>query len=398
MDQPVPRDTPHPGGLIDGVQDHTASRLESIGRFAGGIAHDFNNLLSVILTYGEFIRGEVPAGSTAHEDVLEILDATRRATALTRQLLAYSRGRAIEPRVLRLKPLIEDMHRLLQRIIGEDIELEMMIERGLWRVRMDASQFEQLVLNLAANARDAMPSGGKLRIEAANTMLTAQPGRARYGTSPGAYVQIRVEDTGIGMTDEVVRRIFEPFFTTKAADQGTGLGLATAFSVVKQAGGTIHVDSAPGCGTRFDILLPRCRRKRRASRVQTGEFDLGGHQRVLLVEDERPVRESIARLLGQSGYSVAQAENGVAALEALGRSTSEPFDLLVTDVVMPQMSGPELVRKVRKISPDLPVVFMTGYSTEALQRHGVHADEMVMHKPIAAKKLLKQVRSALLAA
>ena len=380
-----------------GLGNPTSQRMEAIGQFAGGIAHDFNNLLSVILTYSSFVRDALPAGEQARQDIEEVLDAARRATSLTQQLLAFSKGRPLQPRVLRLKPLILDMQRLLRRLIGEHIALFVRVEQPLWTVRMDASQLEQLLMNLAANARDAMPHGGELRIDVQNYLHDPGSPTGRFQTGPGEYVRIRVADTGHGMDAATQQRVFEPFFSTKG-DGGTGLGLATCFAIVKQHEGAIHVRSTPGQGTVFEVLLPRSHRQRRASRVQTGEFELGSNQRILVVEDERPVRESVVRILGSSGYHVVQAGDGIEALEAFSARHAPDIDLVVTDVVMPRMSGPELIRRLRARAPLLPALFVTGHAPDARRRLGLLDTDTVMEKPIQPRRLLKRVQEALSAA
>jgi CheY-like chemotaxis protein/nitrogen-specific signal transduction histidine kinase len=368
-----------------------AERLETVGQLAGGIAHDFNNLLAVIANYAGFLAQTVEPGSRAAEDVEQILAASRGANELTRRLLLFSRRRAGNPEVVDLTTVVADTQQLLERALGEQVELRTVVEPGLWSVLADRSQLEQVVMNLAINARDAMPDGGALRIEARNVRL-------RPGEVPGLdgeAVELLVADTGAGMPEEVLDRAFEPFFSTKPAAEGRGLGLATVYGIVRGAGGRVELRSGPGSGTAVIVHLPASHRPPDAGEVgEAAAAPAGEGECVLVVEDKEAVRVLTERILRDAGYAVRTASDGG---DALARYDADPdFDVLVTDVVMPGVSGQELADAVRERRPGLPVVFISGYTedhvVEDARRDGATA---FVEKPFSADELLRAVRAVL---
>ena len=371
-----------------------ARRLESVGQLAGGIAHDFNNILGVIMNYAEFVAGELEAGSQAREDVEEIRRAAERAAALTRQLLIFSRREVVKPEVLDLGSLYGDLENLLRRALGERVELSSRFADGLHSVEADPSQVEQVLVNLSVNARDAMPEGGRLMIEAENVELDDEYAYMHPDTAPGAYVRLKVSDTGIGMNADTVERIFEPFFTTK--DDGTGLGLATVYGIVTAAGGRIDVYSEPGMGTTVKIHLPATANGP-AQPQAAGDADTSGRgEVVLVVEDEPDVRRMAERILTKGGYSVIGTSHGGDALEVCKRGEQQ-IDLLLTDVIMPEMLGTQLVEEVRGVRPELPVIYMSGYSHEVLAPQALTGDvsSAFIEKPFSALALQGVVRGLL---
>jgi PAS domain S-box-containing protein len=364
------------------IQLRQAQKMEAVGRLAGGIAHDFNNLLTAIAGYSEFlIDGLEDERLRRHAD--EIRKASARAASLTGQLLAFSRRQVLQPRVLDLNAVVSDMDMMLRRLIGEDVELVALLDPSLGSVRADPTQVEQVIVNLAVNARDAMPHGGALTVETANV-----------STSDGDFVELRMSDTGIGMTDEERQQLFDPFFTTK--EGGTGLGLATVYGIVEQSGGTIEVDSAPGVGSSFRIWLPRVVEDAEApASAPTRAEPSTGTETILLVEDEAVVRQLVAEILETSGYSVLQAADGPSALELLRRHTGA-LELLVTDVVMPGMSGPEVAHAVTSMRPGTQVLYTSGYTDQAIGHHGVlEPDVAFLQKPFSADDLTRKVRALL---
>jgi two-component system cell cycle sensor histidine kinase/response regulator CckA len=371
-------------------------RMEAIGKLAGGIAHDFNNVLSAIIGNAEFAKHSLPADSPAIEDLDELRVSADRAAALTRQLLAFSRRQVIEPIRVDVNELSRQTERMLARLLGEDIEIEQVLAKGLWAVEIDPSQLEQVLLNLAVNARDAMPKGGQLTIETQNVTLDDDYAREHPEVDAGDYVLLAVSDTGTGMSEEVRVRVFEPFFTTKPVGQGTGLGLATVYGIVKQAGGHIWVYSEPGKGTTFKIYLPRVDGDAQSlPGRRPSQRPVGGTERVLVVEDEAPVRRLLVRTLNGAGYTVIEAANGADALLKLSSADGQ-LDLLVTDVVMPQMGGRELAKKVLEKHPDLPVLYLSGYTENAIVHHGVlDAGLVFLQKPFTPEELLRRVRDVL---
>ncbi len=374
-----------------------AQKMEAVGRLAGGIAHDFNNLLMVIQGYADLLAERLPAGDSLHRNAEQIQMAAQRATSLTQQLLAFSRKQILAPKVLNIQSVVADMERILRRLIGEDIELETSSERDLWLVKGDRSQIEQVIMNLAVNARDAMPNGGRLTIETANVELDESFSKTPAVLAPGEYVMLAVTDNGIGMDSATQAHIFEPFFTTKEKGKGTGLGLATVYGIVKQTGGYIWVYSEPGRGTAFKIYFPRIEEETSATgRERPEKRSLPrGSEMVLLVEDEKGVRELAREYLEMSGYSVIEAENGTAALELAARHTG-PIHLLMTDVVMPGISGRELAERVTQIRPGIKVLYMSGYTDQSVVRHGIlQTDAVLLQKPFSLATLASKLSEML---
>jgi PAS domain S-box-containing protein len=373
-----------------------AQRVEAIGRLAGGIAHDFNNALSVVLTYATLVLQDLPEGEPARADILEIQRAGQRAARLTQQLLAFSRQQVLQPKVLDLNETLSGMRDMLQRLLGEDVELSLLAATDLGRVNVDPGQVEQIIMNLAVNARDAMPHGGKLTIETSNVELDAEYAAAHLGATPGRYVMLAVCDTGSGMDADTRSRIFEPFFTTKELGKGTGLGLSTVLGIVQQSGGSISVYSEVGVGTTFKVYLPRTDRDVEVTPSQLPPTaDGGGGETILLVEDEQQVREVASLILRRGGYKVLLAENGEQGL-AVAEEHGRGIDLLITDVVMPRMNGRQLVERLTPRWPDLKVLFMSGYTDDAIVHHGVLEEGVnFLQKPITPDALLKRVHEVL---
>jgi signal transduction histidine kinase/CheY-like chemotaxis protein len=371
-------------------------RLESVGQLAGGIAHDFNNILGVIINYAEFVGDELPSDSSAAEDVREIRRAAERAAALTRQLLIFSRREVVQPEQLDLREVVSQLENLLHRALGERVELDTRFGDELASVEADPGQIEQVLVNLAVNARDAMPDGGRLLIEVDNVELDEEYTYMHPDTEAGAYVRLKVSDTGIGMERETIQRAFEPFFTTKGKGEGTGLGLATVYGIVTGAGGRVDIYSEPGMGTTIKVHLPASSAAPRRSGGAGGERPSGNGEVVLVVEDEADVRRMAERILSKGGYSVIGTSGGEEALEVC-RDSDQPVDLLLTDVIMPGMLGTELVEQIRPIRPDLGVVFMSGYSHEVLAPEALAEENgtAFIEKPFNAGELLHVVRGVL---
>jgi signal transduction histidine kinase/CheY-like chemotaxis protein len=377
-------------------QFQQSQKLESIGRLAGGVAHDFNNILTVILSCAEQLEGDAVAGSASPEDVRELRSAADRARDLTRQLLAFARRQVIAPVVLDANALLRDSQKLLARVLGEDVDLQVELAPDLWAIRCDPAQLEQVVLNLAVNARDAMPRGGKLTIETANVVLDEGYARERSQVVPGPHVMIAVSDSGEGMTDEARAHVFEPFFTTKPPGQGTGLGLATVYGIVRQSGGHVWVYSERGRGTTFKLYFPRTdgTPERRAEPPRAA-VQPGGEETVLVVEDDAAVREVTVRALRAGGYRVLEAPGGDAAL-ALAATARPPVRLLVTDVVMPGMSGRQVAEALQARVPGLRVLFVSGYTQNTIVHHGVLDSGIeFLSKPFTPAALLARVRQVL---
>ena len=372
-------------------------RLEAVGRLAGGIAHDFNNLLTAILGYADSFRDRLSEGDPRQEDAAEIERLTSRAAELTRHLLAFSRGQVLRPASLDLNSVVRSTQGLLRRVIGEDIELKLSLAEPLGSIEADSGQIERVLMNLALNARDAMPGGGTLELRTLMTEVDEVCARARPGLTPGPYVMLAVSDTGVGMTEEIRRHIFEPFFTTKPPGQGTGLGLSTVYGVVRQSGGDISVYTEPGQGSTFKIFFPVRGRpiSPTAKPAQTPLADHGGSERVLLVEDEPPVREIVRRALSGAGYEVVMARDAQEALD-LGEARLGEIDLLLTDMILPGMSGRELVSALRTRRPELRVIIMSGYTGETYPAlESLPAGVGFLEKPFSLVDLRRKVREAL---
>jgi PAS domain S-box-containing protein len=373
-----------------------ARRLESVGQLAGGIAHDFNNILGVIMNYAEFVGDELPPDSKAFEDVEEIRRAAERAAALTRQLLIFSRREVVQPEQLDLREVVAQLENLLHRALGERVELATSFSEELSTVEADPGQIEQVLVNLAVNARDAMPDGGRLLIEVENVELDEEYTYMHPDTEAGPYVRLKVSDTGIGMEQETIQRAFEPFFTTKGKGEGTGLGLATVYGIVTGAGGRVDIYSEPGMGTTIKVHLPASSAAPSQGKARAGERPSGNGEVVLVVEDEADVRRMAERILSKGGYSVIGTSGGEEALEVC-RQTDQPIHLLLTDVIMPGMLGTELVEQVKTIRPDLGVIFMSGYSHQVLAPEALAEQNgtAFIEKPFNAGELLRAVRGLL---
>jgi two-component system cell cycle sensor histidine kinase/response regulator CckA len=371
-----------------------AQKMEAVGRLAGGIAHDFNNLLSVVLTYSEMLEADLEPGQM-RDDIGEIRKAGERAAALTRQLLLFSRQQVLQPVPLDLGATTRGMEKLLQRLLGEDVELVIRTAPSLGTVRADPSSIEQVLMNLAVNSRDAMPQGGTLTIEAENVELDPAFAALHVGAEPGSYVMVAVTDTGVGMDPQTKSRIFEPFFTTKDAGRGTGLGLSTVFGIAQQSDGHIWVYSEPGHGTTFKLYLPRIDAVPVAVGEHAASTEPTGTETILLVEDEDPVRAAAREILQRHGYTVLVARDGIEAL-AVAEAHPQPIQLLLTDVVMPRLGGPELATRLLPRRPGLRLLCMSGYTDDTVVRHGVLAAEIpYLQKPFTPAGLARRVREVL---
>ncbi|HEY4187014.1 MAG TPA: response regulator [Polyangia bacterium] len=372
-----------------------SQKMEAVGRLAGGIAHDFNNVLTVILTYGDTLLDELSPGEPMRLDVEEICKAGRRAADLTRQLLMFSRQQVIEPRVIDLNHVLKETDRMLQRIVGADIDLVSVLTPEIGRVRIDPGSMEQVIMNLVVNARDAMPTGGKLTLETADVMLDERYAGIHPDVKAGPYVMLAATDTGSGMDKATQARIFEPFYSTKGLGKGTGLGLATVFGIVRQAGGSIWVYSEVGRGTTFKIYLPRVTAEIDAVRPVQPVALRRGSETVLLVEDDEQVRVVTASILRKNGYQVLEASNAGAAL-LHSEQHAGAIDLLLTDVVMPQVSGPELARRLVTLRPAMKLLCMSGYTDDSILRHGIlEAHIAYLQKPLTPLRLMTKVRQVL---
>jgi PAS domain S-box-containing protein len=372
-------------------------KMETVGQLAGGIAHDFSNLLTVIKGYSQLSLSELKEGDPLKRNMEEVQRATERAMDLTRQLLAFSRRQVMDMKVLDLNAIITDLSRMLRCIIGEDIELITVLAEDLGRVKTDPGQIEQVILNLVVNARDAMPNGGTLTIETSNVELDEDYARTHIQVTPNRYIRLSVSDTGCGMTPEVMERIFEPLFTTKGKGKGTGLGLSTVYGIVKQSGGHIWAYSEPGQGSAFKIYLPKVEEEidRVSQRKETGHVSRG-NETVLLVEDDLSVRGLASRILREYGYTILEATDGGEAMRLGHDHLNEKIHLLLTDVVMPQMGGKELLKQFKALHPEIKVLFMSGYTDHAITHHpGFNPGEPFLGKPFSPTALARKVREVL---
>lgn len=372
-----------------------SQKMESIGRLAGGVAHDFNNMLCVILGYTELIKARLPVYDPLLQDLQAIEKAAFHSRDVTAQLLAFSRKQLIAPRSANLNDIISDAKKTIEPLIGEDVELQFYPGAGLWNILFDPAQIEQVLVNLAVNARDALPSGGKLIIKTVNISLDEARCREQSGLMPGDYVLLEVSDNGLGMDKETLAHIFEPFFTTKGVGEGTGLGLATVYGIVEQNGGFIRVSSEPGVGTTFKVYIPKGVEQERAPAKTDRKPVVSGTGTVLLVEDDAMVRGMTAEMLKSFGYTVLIANNSVDAL-SLCEKNRGPIDLLITDVVMPNMNGKELRDRIKIIRPGIKVLFMSGYTSNIIVHHGI-AEEGVqfIQKPFSLNDFARKIRHIL---
>ena len=378
------------------AQFRQAQKMESVGQLASGIAHDFNNLLTVINGMSELVLAQISPDDPMHADVQEIRRAGERAATLTRQLLAFSRQQILEPRVLNLNTVVAGMESLLRRLLGEDIDLVVVLTPDVGSVKADPGQIEQVITNLAVNARDAMPQGGRLTIETQNVEIDEAYAR-QHGEAvpPGSYVRLAVSDSGVGMDEATRARIFEPFFTTKGPGKGTGLGLSTVYGIVTQSHGFIWVDSEVGQGTSFKIYLPQVTEAAGTDRPRPTVVSSSGTETILLVEDSLGLRKLATRFLERAGYTVLRAASGEEALRLLERH-EEPVHLLLSDVVMPGMSGRLLAEQLAQIRPGMKVLYMSGYTSDTTVRHGVWEGKVnFLNKPFTAAALLRKVREVL---
>jgi PAS domain S-box-containing protein len=378
------------------AQLQQAQKLESVGRLAGGVAHDFNNLLSVILGNSEIALSELYDEHPLKEPLQEILEAANRARNLTRQLLAFSRKQVLEVHVVDVRGVVSGFEKLIRRMIGEDIELVLALGSRALSVKADAAQLEQVLMNLAVNARDAMPGGGTLRIATSATELDETYAADKFGVTPGAYVMISVSDTGTGMDDKTFEHLFEPFFTTKGLDRGTGLGLATSYGIVKQHGGNIWVYSEPGRGTVFKIYLPLAVEKEQpAAPVAAGPEPVAGPATILVVEDDQSVRKLACNILVAKGYRVLSARSAGDAVE-MAQTLDAPIHLLLTDIVMPGMNGPEVHHQIANLHPRIKVLYMSGYTADMIARQGIlNEGVQFIQKPFTVNLLLEKVAQVL---
>jgi CheY-like chemotaxis protein len=369
-----------------------ASRMEAMGQLSGGIAHDFNNLLTVILGHSEFLLKRQESAGVCRSRVEEIRKAAERGAWLTNQLLAYSRNQLLEPAILQINSVVEEMDGMLRCVLGEDIALELVVDPDLGWAKVDPGQLQQIVLNLAGNARDAMPKGGRLRIETLNVSIRSKTQKPQSFIAPGEYVGLVVQDTGIGLDEETRTRIFEPFFTTKEKGKGTGLGLATVYGIVKQSGGYIWVESQLGRGSSFHTLLPRVAPPPANTYPVQEQLDFrSGGETILLVEDDPGVRKMSAEVLRSAGYDVIVAPNAADALRLAGEYTAQ-IHLLLTDVVMPGMTGPELADRFSALFPRVQVLYMTGYTDDAMMHHGLRKQARhLLQKPFTHEALERSV-------
>ncbi len=377
-------------------QFHQAQKMEAIGRLAGGVAHDFNNLLTVISGYANFLKEGVKQDPRLVSHVHEIEKASDRATTLVRQLLAFSRKQIVRPKVLDLNGVVSDMENMLRRLIGEDVKLVTSLAPDLWSVETDPAQIDQIIMNLAVNARDAMPDGGSLTVETVNVEIGEEVSRLHLGKTPGPHVLLAVSDTGTGMDERTQAHMFEPFFTTKEEGKGTGLGLATVYGIVKQNRGSIFVYSEPGHGTTFKVYLPRAKGAAMPVAAASASPTVqGGSETVLVVEDNPQVRAFLCGALQAHGYRVLEAGRPSVAV-ALCEREAGGIDFMVTDVVMPEMSGHRLAQRLKTLCPKMKVLYVSGYTDDAIVRHGVLEPGLhFLQKPFSSEALAHRVREVL---
>jgi signal transduction histidine kinase/CheY-like chemotaxis protein len=379
------------------TQLRQAQKMEALGRLAGGVAHDFNNLLTVIRGHTELMLDRMKPGDPFFNSSTQVLKTSDRAVSLTRQMLAFSRMQVLQPKILDVNELVAEMSKLLRRLVREDIEFNMRLGDSLGRVKADPGQLEQVFLNLTVNASDAMPRGGKLTIETRNIVVEEGNSALHPSAASGSYVLVSVTDSGHGMDAATKSRIFEPFFTTKEPGKGTGLGLATVYGIVKQSGGSIHVESEPAQGSRFDIYLPVCNERLTENFQESHkEFNSGaGHRKtILIVEDEAEVRDLACEFLTSAGYSVLTAQDGQEALETVDR-LGKSIQVVLTDIVMPKMRGPELGSRLRAVLPHVKIIYMTGYIEQGELEAGILNDGLFLQKPFSREALISQVSRAL---
>jgi PAS domain S-box-containing protein len=375
-------------------QFRQAQKMEAVGHLAGGVAHDFNNILGIVIGYGEAVLEQTRGDSAVRPKLEQIVRAAQRAASLTRQLLAFSRQQVLQPKVLDLNLVVSEMDDMLRRLIGEDVALVTRLGDGLGSVEADLSQLQQVVMNLAVNARDAMPEGGRLTLETCNVEIDGAGAAGLPLLAPGPYVALVVSDTGVGMDASTRAQIFEPFFTTKQLGRGTGLGLSTVYGIVQQSGGAITVDSTPGVGSSFRFYLPRVASQALPREARQRLAPAGGGETVLLVEDESGLRELIAETLEKGGYQVLTAGEGREALRLAAAHTG-PIHLMVTDVIMPGVTGPKAADEIKLARPGMQVLYISGYTGEALRRHGVEGGAGFLEKPFSSASLLRKVHELL---
>jgi two-component system, cell cycle sensor histidine kinase and response regulator CckA len=375
-----------------------SQKMEAVGLLAGGVAHDFNNLLTVINGCSELLRADSQLSQESAELVEEIHHSGERASGLTRQLLAFSRRQMMQPRAVNIHDLLNQLSRILLRIIGEDVRLDLEFQADQPIIFFDPSQFEQVILNLVVNARDAMPQGGQLIIRTSNVTLDTDMSSFGMEVPAGDYVVVEVQDTGMGMDSKTRQRIFEPFFTTKGPGRGTGLGLATVYGIVRQSGSTISVFSQPSRGTTFSVAIPSVKEPKSGILTFSDSITEGGTESILLVEDEPGVRAFAQRVLEDRGYRVWIADGPKTAL-ALAQSIRDPIHLVISDVVLPEMSGSEVVQRIKEMRKDIRELYISGYHDDAIIRHGVcNLTSPFLHKPFTVSDFLKKIREVLDAA
>jgi two-component system, cell cycle sensor histidine kinase and response regulator CckA len=368
-----------------------AQKMEAVGRLAGGVAHDFNNMLTVIAGYSKMILDELPPDDPLREYAEEIGKAGERAGAITNQLLAFSRRQLIQPRVINVNAVMAQTEKMLRRLLGEDIQLTLDVQEDIANIKADPNQIEQAIVNLAVNSRDAMPNGGQIFLQTAQLDLDEVYVRTHLGVQPGEYVMIAITDTGHGMEAEVRKHIFEPFFTTKERGKGTGLGLATVYGMVKQSGGDIWVYSEPGKGTTFKLYFPVAREKAHESKIEPPpRVEQPSGDTVLVVEDEEPVRDLTVRMLQQLGYSVLAAASGDEAIE-ISKTFSGTISMLLTDVVLPGMSGPQIAEALLLVRPEMKILYLSGYTENAISHQGLESGADFLPKPFSRETLSRKL-------